>query len=254
MIPFILGALAAVGLSELSKSSKVSKMANGGGVSDIKREIDTLYSKSNFINTDFNWRLKLLEMLQDQSVEAYNIYKKLTKKQKDDVLQEQFEVDNDMGSYGDGDIETTKENLAILLKDAKNGKKYTNGGGFSEKAELKKREAGEFISLIFQSRDIAHKAHLKTDSFSAHKALNEYYDGILPLVDGLVESYQGMYGKIDIPEWKTDTKEIVPYLESVLKYIQEHKDKAFTDSSLLNQVDEIKAMVQGTLYKLKELN
>jgi hypothetical protein len=68
-------------------------------------------------------------MLQDQSIEAYNIYQKLSKEQKEDVLQEQFEVDNDMGSDGDGDIETSRENINILLEDAKNGKKYAKGGG-----------------------------------------------------------------------------------------------------------------------------
>jgi hypothetical protein len=107
----------------------LDKYAHGGNIGDLQNEIDALYSKSGFINTDFNWRLKLLEMLQDQSIEAYNIYQKLSKNQKEDVLQEQFEIDNDMGSEGDGDIETTKENLSILLDDAKNGKKYAKGGG-----------------------------------------------------------------------------------------------------------------------------
>ena len=96
---------------------------------EIENKINALYTKSNFINDDFNWKLKLLEMLQDQSIEAYNIYQKLSKEQKEDVLQEQFEVDNDMGSDGDGDIETSRENINILLEDAKNGKKYAKGGG-----------------------------------------------------------------------------------------------------------------------------
>ncbi len=109
----------------------LGKYRNGGGVGsyNLDDEINKLYEKSGFINTDFNWKLKLLEMLQDQSIEAYNIYQKLSKEQKEDVLQEQFELDNDMGSYGDGDIETSKENLQILLEDAKNGKKYAKGGG-----------------------------------------------------------------------------------------------------------------------------
>ena len=67
-------------------------------------------------------------MLQDQSIEAYNIYQKLTDKQKDDVLQEQFEMDNDMGSDGDGEMETSFENLNILLQDASNGEIYAKGG------------------------------------------------------------------------------------------------------------------------------
>ena len=95
--------------------------ADGGGV---ESEINELYKKSKFINDDFNWKLKLMEMIQDRSIEAYNIYQSLTKEQKEEVLQEQFEVDNDMGSDGDGTIKTTKQNIRILLNDAKNGTKY----------------------------------------------------------------------------------------------------------------------------------
>ena len=113
----------------------INKYANGGGVGsyNLDDEINKLYEKSGFINTDFNWKLKLLEMLQDQSIEAYNIYQKLSKEQKEDVLQEQFELDNDMGSYGDEDIKTSKQNLKIILEDAKNGKKYAKGGGVDYK-------------------------------------------------------------------------------------------------------------------------
>ncbi len=102
-----------------------STYANGG---QVEIEINELYSKSNFINNHFNWQGKLLEMLQDNSVEAYNIYQSLTEKQKEEVLQELYEMDNDMGSYGDGDIETSRENLEVLLEDAKNGNKYADVG------------------------------------------------------------------------------------------------------------------------------
>ena len=113
--------------SKINKELKSNKYANGGGIDES--EIDELYKKSKFINDDFNWKLKLLEMLQDNSIEAYNIYQTLSKEQKEQVLKEQYEVDNDMGSDGDGKIKTTKENLKILLNGAKNGKKYANGGG-----------------------------------------------------------------------------------------------------------------------------
>lgn len=91
---------------------------------NINSEIDALYEKSGFINDDFNWELKLIEMLQDSSIEAYKIYQKLTAKEKESVLQELFEMNNDMGADGDGEIETSRENLEIILEDAKNGKKY----------------------------------------------------------------------------------------------------------------------------------
>ena len=55
---------------------------------------------------------------------------------------------------------------------------------------------GQFISTLFASRTQAHVFHLQTPSFAAHKALNEYYDEIVGLTDGIVESYQGKYGII----------------------------------------------------------
>lgn len=58
---------------------------------------------------------------------------------------------------------------------------------------------GQFISTLFASRTQAHIFHLQTigeGSFAMHSALNIYYDDIVGLVDGLVESYQGRYGII----------------------------------------------------------
>ena len=113
-----------------------NKMANGGLV---ENQINELYNKSNFIGNHQNWKLKLLEMLQDESNEAYNIYQSLTQEQKEQLLQELFEMDNDMGSDGDGEMETSKENLNILLDGAKNGKKYRSGGVTDEVAYLEGR-------------------------------------------------------------------------------------------------------------------
>jgi hypothetical protein len=104
------------------------KYSKGGDVKSLENKINSVYKKSGFINDDFNWKLKLLEMLQDSSNEAYNIYQSLSAEQKEQVLQEQYEVDNDMGSDGDGTLETTQENIEIMLKDAKKGKKYAKGG------------------------------------------------------------------------------------------------------------------------------
>ena len=122
-----------------------SRFADGGVV---ENKIDELYKKSNFINDDFNWKSKLLEMLQDGSIEAYNIYQLLTQTQKEAVLQELFEMDNDMGSEGDGEIETSRENLDILLEDAKGGIHYADGGSMSNK---KKTTFDDKVSAIKKS-------------------------------------------------------------------------------------------------------
>jgi hypothetical protein len=120
-------------------------MAHGG---DLEKRVDTLYSTYGFINDDYNWRLKLLEMLQNPSYEAYEIYQSLNEEQKGQVLQELYEMDNDMGSYGDGDIETSKENLEIILDDSKNAKpKLEHGGYMADGGELKEFNLREVKGL-----------------------------------------------------------------------------------------------------------
>jgi hypothetical protein len=110
------------------------QMAHGA---DVEKRVNTLYSTYGFINDDYNWRLKLLEMLQNPSYEAYEIYQSLNEEQKGQVLQELYEMDNDMGSYGDGDIETSKENLEIILDDSKNAKpKFEHGGYMAHGGEM----------------------------------------------------------------------------------------------------------------------
>jgi len=64
-----------------------------------------------------------------------------------------------------------------------------------EKSEGK--VSGSFVDIvsgILHSRTQIHIYHLQTKSFAVHKALNDYYDGVVDLFDGLVESYQGKHG------------------------------------------------------------
>lgn len=49
----------------------------------------------------------------------------------------------------------------------------------------------DLIAVLFLSRDIAHREHLSTTSFSQHMALGEFYPGVIDLADKLAEAYQG---------------------------------------------------------------
>ena len=79
----------------------------------------------------------------------------------------------------------------------------------------------KLISYLFHSRTQAHIFHLQTQSFAEHMALNTYYDGIVPLVDGIVEAYQGKYGIVkgysnfNLMEYN-NTQQVVAYLEALL--------------------------------------
>lgn len=118
----------------------------------------------------------------------------------------------------------------------------------------------QFISTLMQSRNQAHIYHLQTDSFAAHKALNEYYDSIIPLVDSLVESYQGRYGILRGYEMTMSLKEydnmnsVVTYFMGLQVFVDSIRTKIPQDSFLQNQVDEVIALISSTNYKLKFLS
>lgn len=117
----------------------------------------------------------------------------------------------------------------------------------------------ELISLLLASRNQAHIFHLQTTSFSAHKALNEYYDGIVALIDGFVESYQGKYGileKYTAPgsiQQNATSEEIISYFQKLADTVEQARKEIPQDDYLVNQIDEMTSLVYSTVYKLKFL-
>ena len=89
--------------------------------------------------------------------------------------------------------------------------------------KLSKSTPEAFIARLFQSRDIAHLAHLSTKSYAEHMALTSDYDGLLDFIDGFVEAYQGLYGivKLEIPSSTNENP--IKHLEALHKYIDENK-------------------------------
>jgi hypothetical protein len=116
----------------------------------------------------------------------------------------------------------------------------------------------DLIAVLFLSRDIAHREHLSTTSFSQHMALGEFYPGVIDLADKLAEAYQGRHGLIGtIPLAENDFKSggAVGILSQHLMWIENNRYKAAakTDSTLQNIIDEVIALYLSTLYKLKHL-
>jgi len=114
---------------------------------------------------------------------------------------------------------------------------------------------GEFIALLFMARDIAHREHLKTKSYAQHMALGEFYPEIIEFADKIAEAYQGCEGKlISIPYVKnTASGTVDSILRSHLEWIKKNREKLSDESSIQNIIDEIVALYQSTLYKLKFL-
>ena len=116
-----------------------------------------------------------------------------------------------------------------------------------------------FFSLLFASRTQAHTFHLQTTSFAVHKTLNEYYDGIIELVDELIESYQGKHGLVTgytssaVIEDYASVEQVTEYFTNLADVVEQSRKEIPQDDYLLNQIDEITALVYSTVYKLKFL-
>jgi hypothetical protein len=110
----------------------------------------------------------------------------------------------------------------------------------------------KFIGRLFELRDAAHVEHLKTKSFAAHSALNGFYDELLELADGFVESYQGKYGIVTIDIKPSRPDNFLSFLEEFAKYVESSRE-VFKDEYLRNQVDEIASLAYSTIYKLTYL-
>ena len=117
-----------------------------------------------------------------------------------------------------------------------------------------------FISTLMSSRTQAHIFHWRCKGVGAgwmHTALGEYYDGIIDLVDSLVESVQGRYGLLEgfkgEGQFMEDTSKVIPYFEALCMYVEKNRVSLPQDSYIQNQIDEIVALIETTKYKLINL-
>jgi len=115
----------------------------------------------------------------------------------------------------------------------------------------------EFIATLFLTRELAHRYHLSTKSYSQHKALQNFYDDLLDLTDDLAEITQGAHGILNIPilTEKSGYKEPLYCIAEKLKYVETNRYKAFSkdDTALQNKIDEIVETFLRTIYKLENL-
>lgn len=116
----------------------------------------------------------------------------------------------------------------------------------------------KFVAILFLSRDIAHREHLRAKSYSQHIALGEFYEAIIDLTDALTEMYQGRNGIVDsIPQLNDDDADKTP-AQLLKKYLDLLEKTRYTaveksDSALQNKIDEIVGQFLSTLYKLENL-
>ena len=115
---------------------------------------------------------------------------------------------------------------------------------------------GELIIKLFHARTNAHILHLKTRNYAQHKALNDFYDGIVDLADTLAEAYQGDYGIIEgYPPRYVPHNDGLELMTELGTWIEANRHKLWDgdDSYLESLVDEIVTCIRQTQYKLRFL-
>jgi len=120
------------------------------------------------------------------------------------------------------------------------------------------KEFLKLVSYLLHSATQVHIFHLQTNSYAEHKALNEYYDEIVDLTDGLIESFQGKYDILKgyenyaLNDYENNAQ-IVKYFKALMKTVDELRVSVKNDSYLQNEIDNVVDLIASTLYKLRFL-
>jgi hypothetical protein len=113
----------------------------------------------------------------------------------------------------------------------------------------------EIVSYFNSAKEQAIVWHQQTTSFSEHKALEEFYNAVVELNDGLSESYAGIFGKLkgydnyDLVDW-TSTEDTIIYYRGCYDWLEEERKTAPQQTWIQNQLDEFAELLGSTLYKL----
>lgn len=182
--------------------------------------------------------------------------KKFSELKKPSRIKKMFEAEANLPSNYN---ELSKEELVKMLQGNTQEEKEVE---IEEKPEIlgEGSHPGKLFSKLFESREMAHIYHLQVNgdmgSHAKHTALGEYYDGVLGLIDSIIEAFQGQYGIVEeydvIDTSDTKSKDTIEYFNELARFIkEERKCINLEDTHLHSIIDDIVVLLYKTLYKLK---
>ena len=113
------------------------------------------------------------------------------------------------------------------------------------------------VSELMNAATSMHKLHLKVTgvgSYAAHKALNELYDALPGHADDLAEGYQGAAEKLlsytDVaPRSLNSVEDGLNYIRDMYNMVNSLQAK-MPYSEIVNELDNVKSILNSTKYKL----
>ena len=104
-----------------------------------------------------------------------------------------------------------------------------------------------FVAMLMNSRTQARYFHLRSVTYAQHKALQKYYEQIVPLMDAYAEAYPRKIKAIKINKrFLQDPAKAPAYFRSLLARMKLSKEP-----HLRNIQDEIVALIHKTLYLMR---
>lgn len=115
---------------------------------------------------------------------------------------------------------------------------------------------GEFFLKLLHAATNGHLLHLQTKSYSEHKALQKYYEGLPDLVDSIIEEWQGAYQMIvEYPAiYETPNSDALTEVTAVRDFLVKNRAIVGDYSSIQNSVDNLMSLLDSTVYRLTFLD
>jgi len=115
---------------------------------------------------------------------------------------------------------------------------------------------GEFFLKLLHAATNGHILHLQTKSYSEHKALQKYYEGLPDLVDSIIEEWQGAYQVIvEYPAtYEAPNPDALTEVMAVRDFLVKNRAVVGDYSSIQNSVDNLMSLFDSTIYRLTFLD
>jgi hypothetical protein len=114
----------------------------------------------------------------------------------------------------------------------------------------------ELISKVFSTRNGLHFAHWKSHSYAEHVALGELYEGIVGVLDEVVEVYQGKYGLLNNVSCGSSTVpgNVVSHIKAEAAWVGSNRDTISNNCEAIGAIlDTLEAAYLKVIYKLENL-
>jgi len=117
-------------------------------------------------------------------------------------------------------------------------------------------KAEQFVRLMFEDGQQAHKAHFVTTVYARHSATQTFYESVRDLADKFMECYVGRYGPMtnldmSAEDGDKEAEGISKRLRSSLDWIETNRKLITTNVALQALIDEICLLYMQTLYRLE---